>query len=79
VLLRAQVPIVPDPVPSHAGTRVLISNGQADPLVSPAETERLAALLRSTGAEVTLLWQSGGHNLTRGDLASAHTWLQKFR
>lgn len=77
VLLRAQVPIVPDPVPHQEGTRVLISNGQADPLVSPAETERLAALLRSTGADVTLVWQSGGHNLTRADLSTAHTWLQK--
>ncbi len=77
VLLRAQVVIVPDPIPQHAGTRVLISNGQLDPLVSPAETERLAALLRSTGADVTLMWQPGGHNLTRGDLAAAHTWLHE--
>jgi predicted esterase len=77
VLFRAQVPIVPDPVPVQPGTHVLISNGQADPLVSPAETERLAALLRSTDAEVSLAWQPGGHNLTRGDLAAAHAWLLK--
>jgi phospholipase/carboxylesterase/glyoxalase family protein len=77
VLLRAQVPIVPDPVPVQPGTHVLISNGQADPLVSPAETERLASLLRSTDAEVSLIWQPGGHNLTRGDLAAARAWLAK--
>jgi predicted esterase len=77
VLFRAQVPIVPDPVPSQPGTRVLISNGESDPLVSPAETERLATLLRSTEAEVALVWQSGGHNLTRADLRAAHGFLGK--
>ena len=77
VLLRAQVPIVPDPMPAQPGTRVLISNGRTDPLVSSAETERLAALLRSTQADVTIMWQPGGHNLTHGDLAAAHAWLQK--
>ncbi len=47
VLFRAMVPIVPDPLPAIPGTPVLISNGRVDPLVSVAETERLAALLRS--------------------------------
>jgi len=77
VLFRAQVPIVPDPVPSQTGARVLISNGKTDPLVSPAETERLATLLRSTDAAVDLVWQPGGHNLTRPDLNAAHAFLQK--
>jgi predicted esterase len=77
VLFRAQVPIVPDPMPSLAGARVLISNGETDPLVSPAETERLATLLRSTDAEVALVWQPGGHNLTRADLVAAHGFLGK--
>ena len=77
VLFRAQVPIVPDPVPSQTGARVLISNGETDPLVSPAETERLATLLRSTDAEVALVWQPGGHNLTRADISAAHDFLRK--
>jgi len=45
--------------------------------LSAAETERLAALLRETGAEVTLTWQAGGHNLTRADITSARSWLQE--
>jgi predicted esterase len=77
VLLRAQVPIVPDPVPRHPGPRVLISNGRSDPLVSPAETERLADLLRATGADVTIAWQASGHNLTRADLTTARAWLHQ--
>jgi predicted esterase len=77
VLFRAQVPIVPDPLLSQTGARVLISNGETDPLVSPAETERLATLLRSSGAEVALVWQPGGHNLTRADLSAGHAFLRK--
>ena len=75
VLLRAMVPLVPEPLPTLSGTPVLISNGRMDPLVSGPETERLAALLRSAGAEVTLRWQAQGHQLTQGDIADARQWL----
>jgi predicted esterase len=79
VLFRGMVPIVPDSPPNLPGTPVLLSNGRVDPIITPAETERLVALLRSAGAEVTLRWQPGGHNLTRADLAVARAWLdEKF-
>jgi predicted esterase len=77
VLFRAMVPIEPETMPTQAGTRVLVSNGRTDPLVSIADTERLAALLRAAGAAVTVAWQAGGHNLTRGDLTSARAWLRE--
>jgi phospholipase/carboxylesterase len=75
IVIRGQVPLVPDPAPALTGTRVLISNGRSDPLVAPAETERLADLFRSAGAEVTVEWQSGGHQLTQGDIDAGRTWL----
>jgi phospholipase/carboxylesterase len=78
VLFRGMVPIVPETPERHPGTRVLISNGRSDPLVSAADTERLADLLRSTGADVTVAWQASGHTLTRGDLTIAREWLQRF-
>jgi predicted esterase len=75
VLFRAMVPLVPDSVPQLAGTPVLLSNGPTDTLIQPAETERLAALLRSAGADVTLVWQPGGHQLTQPDVDVAREWL----
>ena len=51
--------------------------GQADPLVAPAETERLATLLRTAGAAVTLHWAPVGHHLTAGELAAAKTWVAR--
>jgi predicted esterase len=75
VLFRAMVPFVPDPLPALPQTPVLLSNGRTDPLVSQEETERLAALLRQAGAEVTLAWQSAGHALTQADVVDAREWL----
>ncbi|HWK11259.1 MAG TPA: alpha/beta hydrolase [Vicinamibacterales bacterium] len=79
ILIRAMVPLTPDPLPSLSGTRVLISNGRADPLVAPEETERLAELLRAAGADVTLEWQPGGHQLTQADIRAARAWLGSTR
>jgi phospholipase/carboxylesterase len=78
VLLRAMVPLEPEPLPSIDGTRVLISNGRMDPIVSPDETERLANLLQRAGADVEVHWQPAGHQLMPGDFAVAKTWLQSI-
>ncbi len=75
ILIRAMVPLVPDPLPTLPRTRVLLSNGRTDPLVSLDETERLAKLFRDAGADVTLKWQPGGHELTQGDVSAARQWL----
>ena len=75
VLFRAMVPLVPDTLPDIPATPVLISNGKMDPLVSAEETERLAAFLRSAGADVTVAWQNSGHELTDRDVITAREWL----
>lgn len=75
VLFRAMVPIVPDPLPSLKGTRILMSNGRADPLIPAQQAEVLADLFRRCGADVSLEWQAGGHNLTKRDLDLAAEFL----
>jgi len=75
VLFRAMVPIVPNPAPQLAGTSVLISNGERDPLVSVGETERLAALLRESGADVSVFLHPVGHQLIQQDIAVARDWI----
>jgi predicted esterase len=79
VLFRAMVPLEPDPQPALTGTSVVISNGRVDPMVSPEETERLAALLRRAGADVEVHWQPAGHQLMPGDFAVAKAWLQSIK
>ena len=76
VLLRAQVPLEPDPIPALTDFRVLISNGETDPLVSAAESQRLAKLLQRAGADVQLHWQPAGHHLMPTDFNAARAWLE---
>ena len=77
ILLHPMVPLIPDTLPDLAGTPIFIGAGRQDPLVAAAETERLAALLRSAGAAVTISWQPGGHALTREEADAAASWLQE--
>jgi phospholipase/carboxylesterase len=79
VLLRAMVPFEPETgaeTEPLRGTRVLISNGEQDPIVAAAETDRLARLLQRHGADVEVHWQPAGHQLLPGDFAAAKNWLQ---
>jgi phospholipase/carboxylesterase/glyoxalase family protein len=82
ILFRAMVPFEPDPdaesLARLSRTRVLISNGRIDPIVSPEETERLARILQRAGAEVEVHWQPAGHQLMPSDFAVAKTWLQSI-
>ena len=75
VLLHAMVPLVPETVPDLTGTRVFLGAGRQDPVATPDETEKLAALLRGAGADVTTQWQPGGHGLTREEALAAAEWL----
>ena len=75
VLFHAQVPLEPQEAPTLSGVPVFLTAGRADPIVRPSETERLAALLREAGADVTLRWQPNGHTLSPREVDEARCWL----
>ncbi|NIK61356.1 alpha/beta hydrolase [Kribbella shirazensis] len=70
VLLAAMVPFVDDEPLDHAlaGKRVLIVNGDSDPMATPAQTHRLTDQLRRRGADVELLTFHGGHTIDPAQL-----------
>jgi predicted esterase len=70
-------PFDPEGKPQLSGTSVFIGAGRADPIARPAEAERLAAMLRDSGADVTLHWETGGHSLTRAELDMAREWISR--
>ncbi|OAN39815.1 hypothetical protein A6A03_19495 [Chloroflexus islandicus] len=76
VLLRPMTPLVPEPLPDLAGVPVLVVAGKYDGLVTTAETERLAGLLQTAGATVTLAMLEQGHQLSQEDIRIAREWLQ---
>jgi predicted esterase len=77
VLLSPMVPFEPDGSPALTGTSVFIGAGRADPIVPAAQAERLAALLRESGAAVTLHWEPGGHAVTDGEIEAARQWIMQ--
>src|SRR5579871_6254375 len=76
VLLRPMVPLEPSTPPNLADVPVLIAAGRHDTLVPPAQSEALAALLRSYGAQVTMHWQEANHALANQELVVARDWLR---
>jgi predicted esterase len=77
ILFRAMVPLIPETPPDLSATRVLISEGDHDPIVSASEAGRLAGLLRSAGADVTIRFFQSGHELTSDDVDLAREWLTR--
>ena len=77
ILLRAMLPFEPSALPDLRAHRALLLSSANDPIVPVAQPERLAELLRSGGADVTLEWVPGGHQLTRADLTHAQQWLAR--
>ncbi len=77
VLLRAMVPLVPEPLPDLTGKPVFLASGRADPIIPVENVERLAAMLRQAGAGLSLHWSMGGHPLASADLQAAHLWLER--
>lgn len=75
VLFRAMLPFDPEHAPGLDGTQVYLGAGRADPLVPHDSIERLAAILRDGGADVTLDWQEAAHGLTNADASAARRWL----
>jgi len=74
VLLRAMVPLEPDPKPLP-GTPVWVGAGRYDPIVPPENTARLAELLAARGAKVHLDWREAGHQLAEGEVEAIMEWL----
>lgn len=74
VLMHPLIPFRPAKA-ALAGTRVLITAGQNDPICPAPMTEALAAVLREDGAEVALDWHQGGHEVRPGEVAVAARFL----
>ncbi len=73
ILMHPLIPFAPPPA-KLSGRRVLITAGRGDPIAPASATEGLADYFRSNGAETTLSWHPGGHELRQEELVA----IQKF-
>jgi predicted esterase len=79
VLVSPMVPFEPSAPAELAGTSVFIGAGRSDTMVSQSQVVRLAEILREGGAEVTLHWEPGGHEISPGVVSAAQEWLERLR
>jgi phospholipase/carboxylesterase len=77
ILLRAMVPLAQPPKADLSGRSLLLVSGQQDPIIPPANGERLAAMLTRAGADVTRRLLPVGHQLSQADISLAREWLAR--
>ena len=77
ILFRAMVPFVPDIIRNFSHLSVFIGAGRLDPIVPSGQVEELADILESGGADVTISWRQGGHELGEDDVQAAKSWLSR--
>jgi phospholipase/carboxylesterase len=75
VLMHPLIPFEPKIAGEFSGQRVLITAGRRDPICPPNLTARLDAQLRGKGADVTLEWHEGGHEIRPNEVEAARRFL----
>jgi phospholipase/carboxylesterase/glyoxalase family protein len=77
ILLRPMVPFRPDTPPRLNGIPIFIGAGRQDLIVPRDNALELAEIFRLGGADVTVHWHSGGHQLGLDDFEEAKRWLTR--
>lgn len=75
VLLHPLIPWSPEPQPGLKGRRILVTAGERDPMCPKPETDRLIAYLEAQGAEVSVHWHSGGHEISSSEVDAITAFL----
>ncbi|MGX5840316.1 alpha/beta hydrolase [Mesorhizobium sp. ArgA1] len=71
VLMHPLIPFEPEVKGSLAGRRILVTAGKRDPICPPNLTARLEAYLSADGADVTVEWHDGGHEVRPNEIEAA--------
>ena len=74
VLMHPLIPFAP-PAADFTGKKVLITAGQRDPMAPAAMTQQLHDYFAAQGAETSLTWHAGGHELRNEELVRTQAFL----
>ncbi len=75
VLMHPLIPFTPRDQPGLAGKQVLITAGERDPICPAPLTTALADYLKRQGADVTVEWHAGGHDIRSNEIAALQAFL----
>jgi predicted esterase len=75
-LLHAMPPFYPEELPDLDDKPILLTAGRNDDMVPGDEAELLGELYRRSGADVSLVWMPGGHELTPSEISIVKQWME---
>lgn len=78
ILYHPMVPRRGIQLPDMSGIPVFIGAGTNDPICTSQETEELGHMLTTAGADVTLHWESYGHQLTVKEVEASAAWFAEM-
>jgi phospholipase/carboxylesterase len=78
VLMHPLIPFEPQINGDLADKRLLITAGRHDPISPPNLTSRLESYLRAAGADVTVAWHEGGHEIRPDEIEAARRFLSPY-
>jgi phospholipase/carboxylesterase len=75
VIMHPLIPFTPAPQPGLKGKRIIVTAGRRDPIVPVHSVDLLVTYLKEQGADVTLFWHEGGHEIRRDELLAVRDFL----
>ena len=75
VIMHPLIPFTPAPQPGLKGKKIIITAGRRDPIAPVHSAELLVKYLKEQGANVTLFWHEGGHEIRREELLAIRDFL----
>jgi phospholipase/carboxylesterase len=75
VLMHPLIPFEPQAQPGLLGRDILITAGHRDPISPDASTDALAEYFTAQGANVSVAWHGGGHEIQPQELVAAREFL----
>jgi phospholipase/carboxylesterase len=75
VLMHPLIPFKPADAPALRDRKVLITAGRRDPFGTASATQALANYFTAQGAEASIFWHDGGHELRGEELQAAQAFL----
>ncbi|MEW6035164.1 MAG: alpha/beta hydrolase [Candidatus Micrarchaeota archaeon] len=75
ILFRPSAAIIPKEAPDLREKHVWVGAGRKDDISPGTKSGAIAAALLRCGADVTLRWHEGAHEIARDEIAAARRWL----
>jgi phospholipase/carboxylesterase len=79
VMWRGMLPLMPSAIPDLANKKILMINGDRDPMAPNESSRNLKDLFSNAKADIEQVILPNGHQLTKTDIDETRRWLAFYR